>query len=164
MKKSSTIFARIVIFLVGIAALAVCFILLPELAREDAVGKPASANFTFPFLATAYIVASPFFLALYQTSKLLQYIDKNKAFSKQSIKTLQKIKACAIVFCVLVVTAVIAGISITRSADPKEDITFMVSFGFICVFVASVIAVFVAVLKKLVTDAVALKSENDLTV
>lgn len=164
MKRVSTRFAKIVIYLVGIAALAVCIILLPELAREDAVAHPATSYLSYPFLAGAYVLAIPFFVALYQAHKLLHLIDLNKAFSLQSIKTLQNIKRCAIVFSVLVVITVIAGISLAKSIDPTEDVTFMVTLGFIVTSVSSVIAVFVALLQKLLADAVALKSENDLII
>lgn len=163
-KSGSTIFARGVVYLVGIAALLVCTILLPELAREEAVGKPANAYLTNLFLVGAYVLSIPFFVALYQTLQLLNYIDGNKAFSNRSIKALQNIKICAVVFSALIIVAVIAGISLSRSVDPREDVTFMVTLGFIFTFVSSVIAVFVAVLQKLLTDAVALKSENDLIV
>jgi hypothetical protein len=54
--------------------------------------------------------------------------------------------------------------TLARSLDPREDVTFMVTIGFVFTFVSSVIAVFVAVLQKLLSDAVALKSENDLIV
>lgn len=164
MKKGPIIFARGVVYLIGIAALSVCVILIPELAREGAVEDPSTAYLTYPFLACAYILATPFFVALYHTHKLLNYIDKNKAFSNQSIKALQNIKICALVFSALIVLAVIAGISLSRSIDPTEDVTFMITLGFIFTFVSSIISVFTAVLQKLLADAIALKSENDLIV
>ena len=164
MKHGSTIFARGVLYFAGFAALAVCTILLPELAREEALGKPTNTLLTNLFLVGAYILALPFFIALYQTHKLLNFIDQNKAFSNRSVQALQKIKICAIVFSILIVVAAITGISLARSADPTEDITFMITLGFLFTLVSSVVAVFVAVLQKLVTDAVALKSENDLIV
>lgn len=163
-KSGLTTFARIVIFLVGIAALSVCTILLPELAREEAVGKPVNLYVTYGFLAGAYILATPFFVALYQTLKLLNYIEGNKAFSHQSIRTLQNIKKCTIAFSVLVVIAVIVGLSISRIMDPKEDVTFMVTFGLILTSLSGVITAFIAVLQKLLVDAVSMKSENDLIV
>lgn len=164
MKRGSTTFARAVVYLVGIAALSVCFILLPELVREEGVGKPLNLYLTIAFFAGAYTLAVPFFVALQQTLKLLQYIDKNKAFSPQSIRALRNIKTCAIVFSILLVAAEIFGISLAKIADPREDVTPFITIGFMLTFVSSIIAVFVAVLQKLWTDAVALKSENDLIV
>ncbi len=162
--KRLTLFARGVVLLIGIAALAVCLILLPELAREESVESLADIYLIYSFLVGAYILTIPFFVALYQTLKLLHYIDKNKAFSKRSIKALQYIKICAILFSALIIVGVIAGISMIRSVYPGEDVTFIITWGFIFVFVSSVIAIFVAVLQRLLADAVILKSENDLIV
>lgn len=164
MKKGTTLFARVVVYLVGLAALAVCFILLPELAREEMVGKPASSDITFSFLAVSYILATPFFIALYQAIKLLQYIDTNYAFSEKSLKALQNIKICALVFSVLVAIIIIGGASILRIMHPEEDAPPFFMLGFILIFVSGVIAIFVALLQKLLTEAISLKSENDLIV
>lgn len=163
-RSGSTVFARGVVYLVGAAALSVCFILLPELVREESVGKTPNLFLTISFLGSGYILSLPFFVALHQTLKLLNYIDMNKTFSHQSIKALQNIKLCAVIFGVLIVLAVVAWLSIARSIDPSEDVTFIVTFGGIFTFVASILAVFVALLQKLLTEAVALKSENDLIV
>jgi hypothetical protein len=164
MQSGSTLFARGVVYLVGIAALAVCLILLPELVREESVGKQTNPYLTSAFLGGAYVLATPFFIALYQSLKLLDYIDRNKAFTEQSIKTLRNIKYCAITFSFLIIVAVIVGISIARSMDPGEDVTAFVTLGGLFTFTSSIIAVFMAVLQKLLADAVALKSENDLIV
>lgn len=164
MKKGSVTFARSIVYIVLFAALAVCFLLLPELVREEAVGKPINIPLTIAFFALSYLIATPFFVAIFQTLKVLEYIEKKQAFSELTIKALQTIKNCTYIFNGLVVLAVSGGVTISKMIDPREDVTFMVTFGFIFVFVASVIAVFVAVLQKLLMDAVALKSENDLIV
>jgi hypothetical protein len=164
MKRGTTIFARGVIFLVGIAAFSVLTILLPELVREESVGKPINPYLTYSFFAGVYILSIPFFVSLYQTLKLLNYIDENKAFSNRSIKALRNIKICAIVFSAMIIIEVVAGISLSRSIDPREDITPFITLGLTFTLVPSVIAVFVAVLQRLLADAGALKSENDLIV
>lgn len=163
-KSGSTIFAKAVVYLVGVAALAVCFILLPELVREESVGKPTNLLLTYTFLGGAYVLSTPFFVALYQALKFLTYIDKNKAFSNKSIKALRNIKICATIFSVLVVVALVVGISVAKNMDPNEDVTGFVTLGFVFTFISSVIAVFVAVIQKLLTDAVHMKSENDLII
>lgn len=165
MKKSLTYFARVVVLFVGLAAIAICVILLPELAREEAVGRPAGAqDVTIPFLLGSYVLATPFFVALYQTHKLLTFIDNGKAFSQKSLKALQNIKVCAIIFSLLVILATTLGLIFSKMVDPNEDVTFMVPLGLVFTFVPTVIAVFVAVLQKLISDAMSLKDENDLIV
>ncbi len=165
MKKGLTYFAHAVVLFVGLAAVAICVILLPELAREDAVTRPAGTqDLTVPFLIGSYILATPFFVALYQTHKFLTLIDNGRAFSKQSLKALQNIKICAVMFSLLVVLATTFGLISSKMIDPSEDVTFMVPLGFVFTFVPAVIAVFVAVLQKLLSDAMSLKDENDLIV
>lgn len=164
MKKVTTRFARGVVYLTGFAALAVCFILLPELAREDLVERPTELLLVATYIGTAYLLATPFFIALYQTHKLLRTIDENKVFSNQSIKILQIIKMCAIAFSVIIAVVAIGGVSWLRIMNPQEDAPPFIMLGFVLTLVSSVIAVFVAVLQKLVAEAITLKSENDLIV
>jgi hypothetical protein len=163
MKNGLTFITRGVIYLMAFAVIVVCLILLPELAREEAVGK-ANPPQAFPFLIAAWALSIPIFIALKQTLKLLGYIDTNKAFSKLSVKALQNIKTCAIVFNILIIAGAITVIISARSIDPGEDITPVVTLGFIFTFTSSVIATFIAVLQRLLQDAIDIKSENDLTV
>lgn len=164
MKLKLTTISKFIIGLAGLAALAVCVILLPELAREEALENPGTATLNFPFLLGAWVLSVPFFVALFQTFKLLTLIDTGKAFSGRAVKALGIIKACAVTFSLLIVLGVIGGISWIRSIDPREDVTAFVSLGFIFAFTAVVIATFVAVLQRLLQNAIAIKSENDLTI
>ena len=163
MNKSLTNVARGIVCLMGVAVIIVLVILLPELAREEAVGKvnPPAA---YPFLIGAWILSLPIFIALQQTLKLLNQIDENKAFSNQSVITLRKIKYSVIAFAALIVTGAISVIMIARSADPREDVTPVISIGFVFTFVSSLVATFVAVLQRLLQEAINMKKENDLTV
>ncbi len=49
-----------------------------------------------PIFITMYISVIPFLFAVYQTIKLLNYVDKNKAFSNDSVNALKHIKYCSI--------------------------------------------------------------------
>ena len=164
MIRGSTMFAKAVVYLIGIAALAVCFILIPELVREEGEGKPFNPYVVYSFFAIVYVLATPFFVALYQALKFLTYIDKNKAFSKKSIKALRNIKICVIIFTILFAVFVTAGVSALRIMNPAEDAPPFMLFGFIVTFISSVIGVFVAVVQKLLTEAVDMKLENDLII
>src|SRR4051812_24508056 len=96
-KRGLTIITKGIIYLMGIAVISICAILLPELAREEAVGK-ANPPSVLPYLIGAWVLAVPIFVALYQTLRLLSLIDAKKAFSGRSVRTLQNIKLCAIAF------------------------------------------------------------------
>jgi hypothetical protein len=164
MKPEVTIFAKGVVYLTGLAVLAVCAVLLPEIAREETAANPTSDRLTYPFLIGAWVTSIPIFVALHQTLKLINYIHQNKAFSSRSVKALQNIKICAIVFGTLIAVGAGATISWARMIDPTEEVTHIITLSFIFVFASSVIATFAAVLQRLLRDAIAMKAENDLTV
>ena len=107
-----------------------------------------------------YASAIPFYFALYQAFKLLSYIDKNKAFSELSVKALKNIKYCAITISSLYVVVLPLFYLIAEVDDaPGYHIV-----GLVVTFASMVIAVFAAVLQRLLQEAIDIKSENDLTV
>ncbi len=164
MNQGITTFSRLVVYLMALGAVAVCVIMLPELAREAIVEDPGSRVGAYLFLAGAYALFVPFFIALSQLLKLLRYIDASQAFSQLSVDALQSIKNCANVFSFMIVLGVTAAIMVARIADPTEDITPLVALGGILTFTSSVIATLAAVLQRLLQDAIDMKTENDLTV
>src|SRR3989344_3786016 len=151
MKKSSTLFLKLVISLIGIAVLTLCFLFTSEVIK-------AGGALFFPILIIMYVTAIPFFFALYQTLKLLGYINKNIAFSELSVKALKNIKYCAITISVLYV----AGTPFLVSVADKDDAPGAVGFGLIFLLASIVIAIFAAVLQRLVQNGLDMKSENDL--
>ena len=107
-----------------------------------------------------YLTAVAYFTALYQTLKLLGYIDKNIAFSERSVKALKNIKYCAIAITMLYILC----LPIILYMAQVDDAPGLGGIGMIITFGAIVIAVFAAVLQKLLQNAIDIKSENDLTV
>lgn len=154
MKRGSTIILRGVIFLIGIGVLALCLYVLPLGIATDQTG------YYRPILLGMYVPALPFFYALYQGLKILRYIDHNKAFSKLSVKALKQIKYCAFIISALY----IAGLPYIVYVADRDDAPGAVAIGLVIIFASFVIAVFAAVLQRLLQNAIAIKSENDLTV
>ncbi|SFQ87640.1 Protein of unknown function [Priestia endophytica DSM 13796] len=107
-------------------------------------------------------MVTPFFIALYQSLKLLSYIDQNKVFSELSVRALKYIKYCAITISTLIVVGIISGFILI--AGKGEDITGFISLGLMLTFASMVIAVFAAVLQRLLQRVIDIKSENDLIV
>jgi len=104
MKQGLTLFLKMVVFLIGTPVLAICIFGLPWLAKEVAEMGLNWAYMLYGVLIIMSISAIPFFVALYQTFKLLGYIDKNQAFSELSVRALKNIKKCAtIISCLYVV-------------------------------------------------------------
>ncbi|BBN99588.1 DUF2975 domain-containing protein [Sporolactobacillus terrae] len=158
--KRETLFLKLAVFLIGLPILAACIFVLPRLTAFFAALYPKFAYLQYPFLAGLYITALVFFAALYQTFKLLTYIDKNEAFSELSVTSLKNIKYCAVIIGVFYV-AFMPVIYLMAEAD---DTPGMVIIGMTIIFGCMVIAVFAAVLQKLLQNAIAIKSENDLTI
>ncbi len=112
----------------------------------------------YPVLIGLYVTVIPFFLALYQALKLLNYIENNNAFSELSVKVLKYIKYCAITISILYLIGTIVLMS-QNALHPGIAI-----IGLTIIFTSVVIAVFTAVLQKLLKNVLDIKSENDFTV
>jgi hypothetical protein len=155
LERSSTLFLRTVIVLMGLIVLAFCIFVLPE-------GIRTSVDWTGyrPILLGMYVPAVPFFIGLYQSLKLLNYVDKNKAFSKGSFKALNIIKYCAGTISVIYAIGLPF---IFRVAD-MDDAPGVVLIGLAFTFAPMAIAVVAAILQKMLKNAINLKSQNDLTV
>ena len=153
MKKSSTLFLKLVISLIGIAVLAWIIVFAISVMSDE-------GGLFLPVLVIMCVTAIPFFFELYQTLRLLGYIDKNIAFSALSVKALRNIKYCAITIGALYA----AGMPFLFSVADKDDAPGVVGFGLIFIFASIVVATFAAVLQRLVRNGLEMKSENDLTV
>ncbi|KLI01404.1 DUF2975 domain-containing protein [Sporolactobacillus inulinus] len=158
--KRETLFLKLAVFLMGLPVLALCIFVLPKIAAFFAALYPKFAHLQYPFLAGLYITALVFFAALYQTFKLLTYIDKNEAFSELSVASLKYIKYCA----VIIGAFYIAFLPLIYLMAEADDAPGMIIIGMTIIFGCMVIAVFAAVLQKLLQNAIAIKSENDLTI
>lgn len=163
MKRSSTLFLKVAVIFIGIPVLALCLFLLPQIANEanEAAERGSDlAYVVYGILMAMYVSAVPFYFALYQTFHLLSYIDKNQAFSELSVSALKKIKNCALTISGLYVV-VLPFIYIIAEAD---DAPGLILIGMVMVLAPMVIAVFAAVLQRLLQEAIDIKSENDLII
>ncbi|MBU8612666.1 MULTISPECIES: DUF2975 domain-containing protein [Bacillus] len=160
MNRMSTIFLKIALVLIGIPILALCIFLVPKIANYSADIFPNIAYIKYLVFIYLYVTAIPFYFALYQAFKLLSYIDKNKAFSGLSVRALKNIKYCAVTISIFYA----AGMPVFYLMAEIDDAPGIIVIGLIIIFASMVIAVFAAVLQKLLKEAIDIKSENDLTV
>lgn len=158
MKHGSTLFLKIALFLMGAPVLALCIFGVVKLTTN--IANPDYWYILYPGIAIMYLSVIPYFIALYQSFLLLTYIDKSNGFSSKSVKALNKIKYCAITFSSLYVMM----LPFVFMAADKDDAPGLVIVGMVPVFASLVIAVFSAVLKRLLEEAINIKSENDYTV
>jgi len=160
MERGTTLFLKIAVIIIGIPVLALCLFLVPGIANFAVELYPDMAYLKYLVLIGLYAAAIPFYFALYQAFKLLHYIDRSEAFSELSVGTLKKIKYCAITISILYVF----NMPLLYLIAEKDDAPGIILIGLVIIFASMVIAVFAAVLQRLLKAAIDIKSENDLTV
>jgi hypothetical protein len=158
MERIPTLFLKVTVILIGIPILALCVFGLPMIAKEAA--DHFSAYLLSSALVGLYASAIPFYIALYLAFRLLNYIDKNLAFSELSVSALKNIKYCAFTISILH----LAVFPFIFSMADRDDAPGLAVIGLVIPFASFVIAVFAAVLQKLLKNAIDIKSENDLTI
>ncbi|MFA6039355.1 MAG: DUF2975 domain-containing protein [Candidatus Peribacteraceae bacterium] len=158
-KRASTLFLKAVIILIGGVVLVLCAVVFPQIYTALR-NVPEAAAVMYPALIGLYATPLPFFFALYQAFRLLQYIDANNAFSVSSVQALMLIKYCAIAMSLLYA----AGMPLVAVLAELDDAPGAILIGAAIVAAPLVVATFAAVLQKLVRNAVDMKLEHDLTV
>lgn len=158
MKRGTTLFLKLAVLFIGLPIIALCIFGLIWLISNPA--NPDYDQVLYPIIIGMYISTIPFFIALYQSFKLLSYIDNNQAFSDLSVKALKKIKFCALIISGLYVVI----LPFVFGLAQIDDAPGLVLVGMVPIFASLVIAVFAAVLQRLLQDAIEIKKENDLIV
>ena len=158
MKKRSlvvpTIFFRAVIVLIGIAALAL-MLWEPQIEGRNAHATPFEIYFKDPFLAYAYLASIPFFVALYQSFKVLGYIGQNMAFSQATVKALRTVK-----FCALAIIGFVAVGEVFIMLSDSDDRAGGVFIGILITFGSVVTATAAAMFERILQNALDTKSEQ----
>ncbi|WP_458414915.1 DUF2975 domain-containing protein [Schinkia sp. CFF1] len=157
-KRGSTTFLKIIIFLVGIAVLTVCIYFLPEAARRDAIERPGDYSL-YPLLVCAYGICITFSVALYQVFILLIYIEKSNAFTELSLQSLKVIKKCAftVIFFILLAIVYLR----VYAQFTGDDAAGPISLGLMGILVTSVIVAFVNVLQKPIKNVLDSQPKNN---
>ena len=154
MKRGSTIFLRGAVIIIGLIVLGLCVFALPA-------GITSSQLVAYrPMFLGLYVTAVPFFIALYHALELLDFIDRDQTFSDASVHALRYIRNCAVVIAALFA----AGSPYVYMVANHDDGPGVLAIALVVIFASLVIAVFAAVLQKVLQSAIAIKSENDLTV
>jgi hypothetical protein len=159
LREVTTLFLKIAVFIIGLPVLALCIFFVPHMANFAATSYPNIAPMKYLIFIVMYGAAVPFYFALYQAFNLLRYIDEKTAFSELSVKALKNIKCCAVTISGLYVLGLPLFRFIAQKVDPPIGL-----MGLIIIFASLVIAVFAAILQRLIQEAINIKSENDLTV
>lgn len=155
MKRCSVIFLQAVIVLIGIGALSV-MLWEPHIEGRNAHATLFEIYFKDPFLAYAYIASIPFFAALFQGFKLLEFAGQNNVFSKEAVKALRTIKYCAIT---IIGFAALGEIFIML--NESDDRAGGVFIGILIIFISVVTAAAANVFEGIFQNGTDIKSENE---
>lgn len=158
MKRSSTLFLKVVLFLIATGVL-VGMLWFPQ-TEGAAKDLNLVSIYTDPFIIYIYVGSIPFFVGLYQAFKLLSLIETNQAFSRGAVNTLKNIKFASLSLIGFIAVALLY----IRFFVHGEDAAGPTALGTIVSFVVAIMATAAAVFQKLFQSAVDLKAENDLTV
>jgi hypothetical protein len=154
MKQGSTLFLKGTVLFIGLITLGLCVFALPPFMINS------NAETYRPIIIGLYVAAIPFFIALHQAVKLLSYIETKTAFSTLSVKALERIKYCA----TIISTLFVLGSPYIYIRAELDDAPGLLAVSLVIIFASFIIATFAAVLQELLTNVIAIKSENDLTV
>lgn len=160
MKKISLSILRLVVYLIGVGVLAIVIFAIPPFVESFMTLLPDYKFLHYPVLINLMLTVIPFLYALYQSLKLLYFIDRSSAFSILSVKALLKIKYCAIAIAIMY-GALMPVIFLAADAD---DAPGLILFGMVFVLAPIIIATFAAILQGLLQEAIQIKLENELTI
>ena len=157
LRRGSTLFLKLAVFMMGMPVLALGIFGFIWLMNHPA--NPEYAPALYPIVSGMYLTLIPFFTALYQAYKLLNFINKDQAFSQWSVQALKMIKGCALTISGVYVVI----LPFVFAVAQLDDAPGLVIVGGFPIFGSLIIAVFAAVLQRLLQEAITLKSENDVT-
>lgn len=95
-----------------------------------------------PFIVYMYIASIPFFVGLFQAFKLLNFIDKNKSFSKNALNSLRIIKFSALCLIALIVIALMYIRFFVHGEDSAGPTALGILASFVFAFIAIAVNVF----------------------
>lgn len=160
MKLFSVVVLRLAVVAAGAAILALCIFGTWVVATVKAP-DPACHTMLIAMLGGLYLTATPIFIALYQAMKLLGYIGSGRAFSQSSVEALKKIQHCAIA---AFVTCTLGALPFLVFWANMDDAPGLIVIGMAIDGGAFVSAILASIIRRLLQDAIEIKSENDLII
>lgn len=158
MKKKETLFLKLVIILIIISV--ITFLIYFTIPLKNELSQSYEERDFLPIFSVIYLSAVPFLYGLYQSFRLLTFVDRNKAFSTLAISSLKRIKLSSLAISAIFTIHLPF---IFKIAD-MDDAPGLILIALIIIFATFVVATFAAVLQKILQNALEIKSENELTV
>jgi len=159
-EQRSTLFLRLAVSVIGLGVVALCIFLLPLIWGSAYIEYPRYGYAVRVTVGAMYLAAIPFYIGIYKGWRILDAIDKGRAFSMESVKALKVIAYCAGLISLIYI--VIAPFFYIWAQGDDAPGLCMIDMFF--VGMSAIIGVAMALLARLLSAAVIIKSENDLTV
>lgn len=153
--KREALFLKVAIFIIVLPIFALCLVGLRYLSQNPA--NPEYAFVLYPIVTGVFATVIPFCFALLKTFNLLDYVARNIIFSERSVIALKNIKYCAIIISALYVLVM----PFVYMLAEKDDAPGLIIIGLIPIFVSTVVAVFVAILQKLLNSTIDLMNYSN---
>ncbi|MFO8068399.1 MAG: DUF2975 domain-containing protein [Alkalibacterium sp.] len=158
--KKETLILKIAVIFIALPVLAITLFGFPLIIQDAADSSMKMASVLYGLLTVFSLTLFPFLAALYQAFKLLKFIDCNDAFSAKSVEALKKIKLFAFSIAALHLTS----FPLYFIVGEVDDAPGVILVGMMFISAPTVVAVFAAVLQKLMGNALEIKQDNDLTI
>lgn len=158
--RTSTLFLRAAVSAIGLGVLALCIFLLPLMWADAYKEWPQHGYAVRAVVAAMYVSTIPFYIGIYKGWRILDAIDKNRAFSMQSVAVLRIISyaAASISFVYML------SLPFFYIWAQQVDAPGLMVIGLFLTGMPLIISVAVGILQRLLAEAVIAKNENDLTV
>jgi len=160
-KRSVTIVLQAVVVLLGIGVL-IALLWEPHVEGRNVHATLFEMYFNDPFLAYVYLGSLLFFVGLYKAFKMLGYAGTQRVFSQAAVNALRTINYCALMTACAIVVADVYLMFAARSSG--EDAAGAVALGIVAGFGSIVVAAAATLFARVLQSAVAIQSENELTV
>ena len=149
---------KFLVIFVAICGLILCAVVIPVVGRELSGISPELGRYFKPWVTFVWVLAIPCFAALIHAWMIFSNIEKNKAFSMEYAKHMEKISYLAGADTI----ALISGNIVLLILNINHPSVFLV---FLMIGIIGIgISVAAAVLSHLIQKAANLQDENDLTI
>lgn len=149
---------KFLVIFVAICGLILCTVVIPVVGRELSGMSPELGRYFKPWVTFVWVLAIPCFAALVHAWMIFSNIEKDKAFSMENAKHMEKISYLAGADTI----ALISGNIVLLILNMNHPSVFLV---FLMIGIIGIgISVAAAVLSHLIQKAANLQDENDLTI
>ena len=149
---------KFLVIFVALCGLILCAVVIPVVGKELSGMSPELGRYFKPWVTFVWLLAVPCFAALVHAWMIFSNIEKDKAFSMENAKHMEKISYLAGADTI----ALISGNIVLLILNINHPSVFLV---FLMIGIIGIgISVAAAVLSHLIQKAANLQDENDLTI